>query len=156
MWWFIGEMWWLIWRCGGSLVAHPDFWSRGPGFESGISHNDPDTLERETYLWDKKERKKKKKNNNFSRIGKLAYSLRHHVGVLVWNLHCKNGTIPVVKRKINSIFVFYSGVLFPPPHIFNFITQRSCSAGDAWFEPVTSTQKSVWCLPRATTSPMQY
>ena len=31
-WW-----WWLI----GSA---PDFWGRGPGFESGISHNDPDAL----------------------------------------------------------------------------------------------------------------
>ena len=28
-------MWWLI----GSA---PDFWGRGPGFESGVSHNDPD------------------------------------------------------------------------------------------------------------------
>ena len=47
-------MWWLI----GSA---PDFWGRGPGFKSGISHNDPDALkdhcdkvenlrvERETY-----------------------------------------------------------------------------------------------------------
>ena len=69
--WLIGdvvvaylEMWWLIdryvvahwWRCGGSLVgdvvAHymycssaPDFWSRGPGLESGISHNDLDALQ---------------------------------------------------------------------------------------------------------------
>ena len=47
-----------FWRCGGSLgdvVAHlemcwliasaPDFWGRGPGFESGISHNDPDALQ---------------------------------------------------------------------------------------------------------------
>ena len=25
-------------------VSPPDFWSRGPGFESGISHNDPDAL----------------------------------------------------------------------------------------------------------------
>ena len=44
------------WRCGGSLVgdvvAHymycssaPDFWSRGPGLESGISHNDLDALQ---------------------------------------------------------------------------------------------------------------
>ena len=63
------EMWWLIvgdvvahWedvhggslgRCGGSLleiwccllVSAPDFWGRGSGFESGISHNDPDTLQ---------------------------------------------------------------------------------------------------------------
>ena len=51
------EMWWLIWRCDGSfgdVVANlemgwligsaPDFWGRGPGFESGISHNDPDAL----------------------------------------------------------------------------------------------------------------
>ena len=31
-------MWWLI---GGA----PDFWgSRGPRFESGISHKDPDTM----------------------------------------------------------------------------------------------------------------
>ena len=46
------------WRCGGSfgdVMAHlemlwligsaPDFWGRGPGFESGISHNDPDALQ---------------------------------------------------------------------------------------------------------------
>ena len=32
------EMWWLI----GSA---PDFWGRVPGFESGISHNDPDALQ---------------------------------------------------------------------------------------------------------------
>ena len=32
------EMWWLI----GSA---PDFWGRGSGFESGISHNDPDALQ---------------------------------------------------------------------------------------------------------------
>ena len=31
------KMWWLF----GSA---PDFWSRGPGFESGISHNDLDAL----------------------------------------------------------------------------------------------------------------
>ena len=40
------EVWWLIgWRCGGSLVSAPDFWGRGPGFESVISHNDPDALQ---------------------------------------------------------------------------------------------------------------
>ena len=38
MWWLIVEMWWLI---GSS----PDFWGRGSGFESGISHNDPDALQ---------------------------------------------------------------------------------------------------------------
>ena len=50
-------MWWLI----GSA---PDFWGRCPGFESGISHNDPDALqdhcdqvenlrvENETYPWE--------------------------------------------------------------------------------------------------------
>ena len=40
MWWLIGtEMWWLI----GSA---PDYWGRGPGFESGIiSRNDPDALQ---------------------------------------------------------------------------------------------------------------
>ena len=32
------EMWWLIGRA-------PDFWGRGPGFESGIFHNDPDALQ---------------------------------------------------------------------------------------------------------------
>ena len=31
-------MWWLI----GSA---PDFWGRGPGFESGIYHNDHDALQ---------------------------------------------------------------------------------------------------------------
>ena len=31
-------MWWLI-------ANAPDFWGRGPGFESGISHNDPDALQ---------------------------------------------------------------------------------------------------------------
>ena len=34
----ICEMWWLV----GSA---PDFWGRGPGFESGISHNDPGALQ---------------------------------------------------------------------------------------------------------------
>ena len=33
----------------GDVVAHwysaPDFWGRGPGFESDISHNDPDALQ---------------------------------------------------------------------------------------------------------------
>ena len=33
------------WRCGGSLVAHQDFWGTGPGFESDISHNNPDALQ---------------------------------------------------------------------------------------------------------------
>ena len=32
------ETWWLI----GSA---PDFWGRGPGFESGTSHNDSDALQ---------------------------------------------------------------------------------------------------------------
>ena len=32
------EMWWL----NGSA---PDFWGRGPGFESDISHKDPDVLQ---------------------------------------------------------------------------------------------------------------
>ena len=32
------EMWWFI---GGA----PAFWGRGTGFESGISHNDPDALQ---------------------------------------------------------------------------------------------------------------
>ena len=32
------EMWWLI----GSVQ---DFLNRGPGFKSGISHNDPDALQ---------------------------------------------------------------------------------------------------------------
>ena len=32
------EMWWLI----GSA---PDFWSRCPGFEFGVSHNDPDAMQ---------------------------------------------------------------------------------------------------------------
>ena len=31
-------MWWLI-------SSAPDFWERGPGFECGISHNDPDALQ---------------------------------------------------------------------------------------------------------------
>ena len=41
-------MWWLI---GGDVVAEwligsaPDIWGRGPGFKSGISHNDPDALQ---------------------------------------------------------------------------------------------------------------
>ena len=35
---FLSEMWWLI----GSA---PDFWGRGPGFESGTSHNDSDALQ---------------------------------------------------------------------------------------------------------------
>ena len=59
-------MWWLI----GSA---PDFWGRGPGIESGISHNDPDALhdhcdkvenlrvERETYPRGNKRSIKKKK-----------------------------------------------------------------------------------------------
>ena len=41
-WWRSGdslvEMWWLFYRA-------PDHWSRGPGFESGISNNDPDALQ---------------------------------------------------------------------------------------------------------------
>ena len=69
-------MWWLI----GSA---PDFWGRGPGFESGISHNDPDALqdhcdkvenlrvERETYPWGKKRSKKKKKKD----MEKLKFSV---------------------------------------------------------------------------------
>ena len=32
------EMWWLI----GSA---PDFWGKGPGFESGVSHKDPEALQ---------------------------------------------------------------------------------------------------------------
>ena len=53
-------MWWLI----GIYCRALDFWGRGPGIESGISHNDPDALqdhceimqinlrvERETYSW---------------------------------------------------------------------------------------------------------
>ena len=32
------EMWWLI----GSA---PDFWGTGPGFKSGMSHNDPYALQ---------------------------------------------------------------------------------------------------------------
>ena len=32
------QMWWLI-------GIAPDFWGRGPGFESGIYHNDPDALQ---------------------------------------------------------------------------------------------------------------
>ena len=27
------------------LDSTPDFWGRGPRFESGISHNDPDALQ---------------------------------------------------------------------------------------------------------------
>ena len=38
MWGLLLDMWWLI----GSAL---DFWGRGPGFESGISHNDPDALQ---------------------------------------------------------------------------------------------------------------
>ena len=54
-------MWWPI----GST---PDFWDRGPGFESGVYHNDPDALqdhcenlreERETYPRGKKKILKK-------------------------------------------------------------------------------------------------
>ena len=32
------KMWW-------HLASAPDFWGRGPGFESGISHKDPDALQ---------------------------------------------------------------------------------------------------------------
>ena len=52
------EMWWLKWRCGGSngdvvvlmemwwlIGSTPDFWGRGPGFKSSISHNDPGVLQ---------------------------------------------------------------------------------------------------------------
>ena len=46
MWWLIArrcgsgllEMWWLIGRA-------PDFWDKGPGYESGNSHNDPRALQ---------------------------------------------------------------------------------------------------------------
>ena len=33
--------WKLSWLTGSA----PDFWGRGPGFESGISHSDPDALQ---------------------------------------------------------------------------------------------------------------
>ena len=37
------------WLVAGDVVAHwysaPDFRGRGPRFESGISHNDPDALQ---------------------------------------------------------------------------------------------------------------
>ena len=33
------------WRCGGSIGSAPDFWGRGSGFESGVSHNDPGALQ---------------------------------------------------------------------------------------------------------------
>ena len=32
-------------RCGGSIGSAPDFWDRGPGFESGVTHNDPGALQ---------------------------------------------------------------------------------------------------------------
>ena len=32
----------MIWRL---IVSAPDIWVRGPGFESGISHYDPDALQ---------------------------------------------------------------------------------------------------------------
>ena len=35
----------ILGRCGGSFGSAPDFWRRGPGFESGISHNDPGALQ---------------------------------------------------------------------------------------------------------------
>ena len=31
----------MSWLIGNA----PDFWDRGPGFESGIYHNDPDALQ---------------------------------------------------------------------------------------------------------------
>ena len=34
-----------IWGCGGSIVSAPDFWGRGLGLESGVSHNDPGALQ---------------------------------------------------------------------------------------------------------------
>ena len=38
-------MWWLHWRCGGYIGSSPDFWGRGPRFESGFSHSDPGALQ---------------------------------------------------------------------------------------------------------------
>ena len=45
-------MWWLIVTCGGSFCemwrligSSPDFQTGGLGFESGISHNDPEELQ---------------------------------------------------------------------------------------------------------------
>ena len=40
-----GEMWWLILKMWWLIGSSPDFWDRGPWFESGISHNDPDALQ---------------------------------------------------------------------------------------------------------------
>ena len=42
---FFGGMWWLI-GCA------PYFWGRGPGFEFGISHNDPDALQDHCEEWE--------------------------------------------------------------------------------------------------------
>ena len=47
MWWFNGEMWWLNGEMWWLIGCASDFWGRVPGirgFESGISHNDPDVL----------------------------------------------------------------------------------------------------------------
>ena len=51
MWWLSLEMWWLK----GDVVAHLEMWwltgsapvtsGADDGFESGISHNDPDALQ---------------------------------------------------------------------------------------------------------------
>ena len=69
------EMWWLI-------ASAPGFWGRGPGFESGFSHNDLDALqdhcvygrenprvERETYTTEAI------KNKNYFEISLILYIL---------------------------------------------------------------------------------
>ena len=51
MWWLNGDVvdhWGCggsIWGCGGSIGSAPDFWGRGLGLESGVSHNDPGSLQ---------------------------------------------------------------------------------------------------------------
>ena len=52
MWWLnrrcggsIGDVVAQLRRCGGSIGSAPDFWDRGPGFESGVTHNDPGALQ---------------------------------------------------------------------------------------------------------------
>ena len=76
-----------FWRCGGSLVQRTRLQGRGHGFESSISHNNPDALqdhcvkmqksegiEREKKGKEKRKRKKKKKKEKEKRQRKKKES----------------------------------------------------------------------------------
>ena len=77
-------MWWLIGSSSG-------VWGRGPGLESGISHNDPDALQDHCVYYRKSQgrggnpplrQKKKKKKNKLDTDPDAAkwkeYRIRHN------------------------------------------------------------------------------